>query len=150
MNKNTRRALSINNIGCTVFKVNLASITNLTTTFSIKRGLIKNHLNTITLSSTIYQQTIFNDGNNLSLRKLGIITQKISSSIFIKNIIKYCSIRCFSRAGPSCSRLSFLLVHFNLKSVSINHTTFLSQCVLRQIQRESISVIKLKSNFARK
>ena len=93
--------------------------------------------------------TITDQGQNLRLGDFRVIAQKIRRTLSFGHIKPNRRVRRFARAGPGCAGLRLLRRHRGVEPFGIHAKALFAQRILRQVEREAISVIKLERRLAR-
>ena len=137
--------LRVRDFGSTCLSGKQTGITNLTACFCIEWRLVQHDLN-CTISG-VSQRTISNKRDDLALGRSRIIAQEICRAMLVSNIEPYRAVSGLACAGPCGTCLGLLFGHSSVEPIGVHRATTITQCVLGQIQRETICVIEFERSF---
>ena len=130
------------------FSGDRAGIALLAAGFSIERGLVDYDRNNIAFSNGLYFRAIADKRSDNAFGNLGLVSEKFRRTDLILDTEPDRFGCSFTRTSPVRTGLGLLALHGGTEAIRIDGNTALTKCILRQIQRKAIGVVKLESGFA--
>ena len=133
----------------TAFGPDRAGIADLTTGFGVERRLVDDELHRLAFLGRLDLGPVADQRQDLPFGAFGVIAQKFGRAVFFAQFEPDRGILGLARTGPCSPRLTLLFGHGGVETGNIDRTPLFAQRILRQVEREAVSVVKLERRLAR-
>ena len=116
----------------------------------IKRRLVEDDQTLSPAESALCCAAIAQQGDDHAFGLFGVIAQKIRRADLVLDCEPDGFRRRFAGAGPGLARLGALALHGGVEGLLVDADLAGAQRLLRQIEREAVSVVKLEGDVAGK
>ena len=124
-------------------------VTHLAAGLAIERRLVDDDAATFAKRQRSNFLAALHQRSDNALGALGVIAQKFRRPGFLLQRIPDGFGRRLARSSPGLARLGPLALHGGGEGVEVNADAARAQCVLRQIEREAVGIVKFERGFAR-